>query len=81
MNNNNHTFNMMNTTKKSKPMLIIEDDSDCENHSEDTLNMTDISSYVIEEIDLTKLSKIELLSKCKELKITKCASKNKSELI
>ena len=81
MNNNNHTFNMMNTTKKSKPMLIIEDDSDCEDHSEDTLNMSDISSYVIEEIDLTKLSKIELLSKCKELKITKCASKNKSELI
>jgi DNA adenine methylase len=32
-------------------------------------------------MDLTKLSKIELLQKCDELGITKCKSKNKSELI
>jgi DNA (cytosine-5)-methyltransferase 1 len=47
-------------------------------------NMTDISSnitYNIEEMDLTKLSKTELLAKCEELDITKCKSKNKSELI
>ena len=47
-------------------------------------NMTDISSnitYIIEEMDLTKLSKTELLEKCKALGITKCKSKNKAELI
>lgn len=35
----------------------------------------------IEEMDLTKLSKIELLEKCEELGITKCKSKNKGVLI
>jgi len=47
-------------------------------------NMTDISSNItciIEEMDLTKLSKSELLVKCEELGITKCKSKNKGELI
>jgi DNA (cytosine-5)-methyltransferase 1 len=42
--------------------------------------MTDISSN-IEEMELTKLSKNELLVKCEELGITKCKSKNKTELI
>jgi predicted RNA methylase len=32
-------------------------------------------------MDLSKLSKVELLVKCEELGITKCKSKNKSELI
>ena len=32
-------------------------------------------------MELTKLSKLELLTKCEELGITKCKSKNKSELI
>jgi len=32
-------------------------------------------------MDLTKLSKTELLAKCEELGITKCKSKNKSKLI
>jgi hypothetical protein len=47
-------------------------------------NMTDISSNItciIEEMDLTKLSKTELLEKCEELGIKKCKSKNKGELI
>jgi len=35
----------------------------------------------IEEMDLTKLSKNDLLAKCEELGITKCKSKNKGELI
>ena len=46
--------------------------------------MTYISSNItcnIEEMDLTKLSKNELLVKCEELRITKCKSKNKTELI
>jgi len=46
--------------------------------------MSDISSNItciIEEINLTKLSKTELLAKCEELGITKCKSKNKGELI
>ncbi len=46
-------------------------------------NMDNINSIVcnIEEMDLTKLSKPELLAKCEELGITKCKSKNKGELI
>ena len=46
--------------------------------------MTDISSNItciIEEMDLTKLSKTELLAKCEEIGITKYKSKNKDELI
>lgn len=38
-------------------------------------------NYNIMEIDLTKLSKKNLLEKCEELGIIKCKSKNKSELI
>jgi site-specific DNA-methyltransferase (adenine-specific) len=46
-------------------------------------NMTDSNNiiYTIEEMDLTKLSKSELLSKCEELGIAKCKSKSKGELI
>lgn len=31
--------------------------------------------------DLSKLKKFELLTKCKELNISKCSSKNKNEII
>ena len=47
-------------------------------------NMTDINSNItciIEEMDLTKLSKTELLAKCEEIGIKKYKSKNKEELI
>lgn len=37
--------------------------------------------YNIEEMDLTELSKLELLAKCEELGFTKCKSKNKNELV
>lgn len=40
-----------------------------------------IMTDIIEEIDLIKLSKTELLVKCEELGIIKCKSKNKNELI
>lgn len=46
--------------------------------------ITDISSNItclIEEMELIKLSKTELLAKCEELGIKKCKSKNKGELI
>jgi DNA modification methylase len=45
--------------------------------------MTDTSNIdcIIEIMDLTKLSKPELLVKCQELGITKCKSKNKGDLI
>jgi DNA (cytosine-5)-methyltransferase 1 len=46
--------------------------------------MTDISSNIIcniEEMDLTKLTKSELLVRCEELGITTCKSKNKTKLI
>ena len=47
-------------------------------------NMTSNSNNIscnIEEMELTKLSKKELLEKCEELGITKCKSKNKDKLI
>ena len=50
----------------------------------DLNNIKNISSnitYNIKEMDLTKLSKAELLAKCEELEITKCKSKNKGKLI
>jgi len=50
----------------------------------DLNNMTDISNnimYNIKEMNLTQLSKIELLAKCQECGITKCKSKKKDELI
>ena len=34
-----------------------------------------------EQMDISKMSKLELLEKCKELGITKCSSKNKFQLI
>jgi DNA (cytosine-5)-methyltransferase 1 len=34
-----------------------------------------------EQMDITKMNKLELLEKCKELGITKCSSKNKSQLL
>lgn len=40
-----------------------------------------IKTNVIVQMDMSKLSKIELLQKCKELGITKCSSKNKPQLI
>jgi len=40
-----------------------------------------ITINIIEQIDISKMSKLELLEKCKELGITKCSSKNKSQLI
>tara|TARA_Y100000389_G_scaffold166176_1_gene170758 strand:+ start:344 stop:1612 length:1269 start_codon:yes stop_codon:yes gene_type:complete len=46
--------------------------------------MTDISSNItciIGEMDLSKLTKKELLDKCEEVGFKKCKSKNKSELI
>jgi site-specific DNA-methyltransferase (adenine-specific) len=47
-------------------------------------NMTDNGSNntcIIPEMDLSKLSKTELLKNCEELGITKCKSKTKEELI
>lgn len=46
-------------------------------------NMDNINNIVcnIEEMDLTKLPKSELLAKCVELGFAKCKSKNKGELI
>lgn len=40
-----------------------------------------IKINITEQMDISKMSKLELLEKCKELGITKCSSKNKSQLI
>lgn len=40
-----------------------------------------ISINATGQMDFSKMSKIDLLEKCKELGITKCSSKNKSQLI
>jgi DNA (cytosine-5)-methyltransferase 1 len=42
---------------------------------------TDTSNTDTSNMDISKMSKLELLEKCKELGITKCGSKNKSQLI
>jgi DNA (cytosine-5)-methyltransferase 1 len=39
------------------------------------------TSNIIERLDISKMNKLELLKKCKELGITKCNSKNKGKLI
>jgi site-specific DNA-methyltransferase (adenine-specific) len=46
------------------------------NNSENNITMN-----ITEKMDISKMSKIDLLEKCKELDITKCSSKNKSQLI
>jgi DNA (cytosine-5)-methyltransferase 1 len=40
-----------------------------------------ITINITEQMDISKMSKLELLEKCKELGITACSSKNKGELI
>lgn len=45
------------------------------------MNITNNTTIFIKEMDLTKLSKSDLLVKCDELGIKKCKSKNKNELI
>jgi DNA (cytosine-5)-methyltransferase 1 len=40
-----------------------------------------ITLNITEQMDISKKNKLELLEKCKELGITKCSSKNKSQLI
>jgi DNA adenine methylase len=45
------------------------------------MNNTNVTFYNIENMDLTKLSKTELLEKCYKIGIKKCKSKNKTELI
>jgi DNA (cytosine-5)-methyltransferase 1 len=42
---------------------------------------SNINSIMTEQFDISKLSKLELFEKCKELGIAKYASKNKSQLI
>lgn len=46
-----------------------------------TDNSINISCCNIEEMDLSQLSKTELLAKCEEFGFTKCKSKNKNQLI
>jgi len=45
------------------------------------MNNNSYINYNKKKMDLTKLTKLELLAKCEELGFTKCKSKNKSELI
>ena len=56
-----------------------------DNKKIDSNNMSDNISNnitsIVKEMDLTNLSKTTLLSKCEELGLTKCKSKNKAELI
>lgn len=44
-------------------------------------NESNITINITEQMDTSKMNKLELLEKCKELGITKCSSKNKSQLI
>ncbi len=40
-----------------------------------------ITIKITEQMDISKISKLDLLEKCKNLGITKCSSKNKLQLI
>ena len=60
--------NNIHTITKDNPLLIK------------NLNVTE-NIKTIQELDLTKLSKTQLLNKCQELGISKCKSKNKVELM
>ena len=42
---------------------------------------SNITINITEQMDISKMNKIDLLEKCKELGITKCSSKNKPQLI
>lgn len=42
---------------------------------------SNITINITEQMDTSKMSKLELLEKCKEISITMCSSKNKSQLI
>jgi len=42
---------------------------------------SNITINITKQMDISKMNKIELLEKCKELGITKCSSKNKPQLI
>ena len=42
---------------------------------------SNITINITEKMDTSKMSKLELLEKCKEFGITKCSSKNKSQLM
>jgi adenine-specific DNA methylase len=46
-----------------------------------TTTESNIKINITEQMDISKMSKINLLQKCKELGITKCSSKNKLQLI
>jgi site-specific DNA-methyltransferase (adenine-specific) len=61
-----------------KPTSLLLDNKKIDLHN--TMNNSNISC-IMEEMDLTNLSKTELLAKCEEHCITKCKSKNKNELI
>jgi len=44
-------------------------------------NESNITINITEQMDISKMTKVELFEKCKELGITKCSSKNKSQLV
>jgi site-specific DNA-methyltransferase (adenine-specific) len=76
--------------KYSKVTLDIQGEEDIPTIMEDlpllisNLNLNDNHPNVVEpiqEIDLTKLSKPQLLEKCQQIGITNCKSKNKDKLI
>lgn len=50
------------------------------NNTENNITIN-ITEQMTEQMYISKMSKLELLEKCKELGITKCSSKNKSQLI
>jgi len=50
------------------------------NNTENNITIN-IIEQMTEQLDISKMSKLELMEKCKELGITKCSSKNKGELI
>ena len=77
MNNNITVEKKMNEiiNKKTNDMNIYKDITNIPSIMDENIVIK-----ITENVDISKMSKIELLEKCKELGITKCASKNKTEI-
>ena len=62
-------------------MCFLLDNKKIELNNMNNICISSNITYIINEMDLKKMSKTELLKKCEELGIQKCKSKNKCELI
>jgi len=77
--------NIAPTITEDTSLLNINNVCNIENALEEKMILNNrkniITINITEQMDISKMSKLELLEKCKDLGITRCNSKNKGELI